>query len=132
MREAAVLGERSAAAAKRTPSGIFARSESALADSGLAPASLGLPLLDDRRLRCLELVPGDRLDDFRTVEQALLLLGRQTVLDVAVLEDLFERATALVLTDHVPRDMLLSGASLEEKREEVLECGHEKRLYPGA
>jgi hypothetical protein len=36
-----------------------------------------------------------------------------------------------VLTDHVPRDVLLGGAPLEEKREEVLERGHETRLYPG-
>ena len=54
---------------------------------------------------------GERLDDLRAVEQPPLLLRRQAVLDVLVLEDLVERPPALVLADDVPRDVLFGGAS---------------------
>ncbi len=36
-----------------------------------------------------------------------------------------------MLANHVARDVLLRGAALEKKREEILEDRHEKRLYPG-
>ncbi len=36
-----------------------------------------------------------------------------------------------MLADDVPRDVFLRRGPLEEKREEILECGHGKRLYPG-
>jgi hypothetical protein len=36
-----------------------------------------------------------------------------------------------VLSDDVPRHVLLRRSPLEEKREEVLEDGHGTRLYPG-
>ena len=57
--------------------------------------------------------------------------GVHAVLDVPVLEDLVQRPAALVLADDVPRDVLFCGAPREEKRERVLEPGHETRLYPG-
>ena len=65
------------------------------------------------------------------IEQAPLLLGGQPVLDVLVLEDLVERAAAVVLADHVACDVLFGRALLEEEREEILEYGHVTRLYPG-
>ena len=57
--------------------------------------------------------------------------GVEAVLDVLVLEDLVQRAAALVLAHDVACDVLFGGASLEEEREEVLEPRHETRLYPG-
>ena len=84
-----------------------------------------------RGLRGLEHVPAERLDDLRPIEQSALLLGRDAVLDVPVLEDLVQRPAALVLADDVPCDVLFCGASREQKRERVLEQGHETRLYPG-
>ena len=75
--------------------------------------------------------PGDRSDDLGTIEQASLLLGRQPVLDVLVLEDLVERAAAVVLANHVACDVVFGGALLEQEREEILEYGHATRLYPG-
>ena len=65
------------------------------------------------------------------IEEAPLLLRRQPILDVLVLEDLLQASPALVLAHDVPSDVLLRGAALEEEREEVLEHGHETRLYPG-
>ena len=59
----------------------------------------------------------ERLDDLRPVEQAALLLGREAVLDVLVLEDLVQRPAAVVLADDVPRDVLLCGAPREQERE---------------
>ena len=73
----------------------------------------------------------ERRDHLGPVEETLLLLGRQPVLDVLILEDLVEGAPPLVLAHDVPRDVLLGGASLEQKREKVLEPRHETRLYPG-
>ena len=35
-----------------------------------------------------------------------------------------------MLADHIAGNMLLGGIPLEEKREEILEDGHETRLYP--
>ena len=86
----------------------------------------------DRGLRFLDLLAGDRAHDLGAIEETPLLLGREPVLDVLVLEDLVERATAVVLANHVPGDVLLGGALLEQEREEILEYGHETRLYPGA
>ena len=43
-----------------------------------------------------------------------------------------ERAPAVVLADDVAGDVLLRRAAGEEEREDVLEPGHETRLYPGA
>src|SRR5262249_39657455 len=48
-------------------------------------------------------------------------LGRQPVADVGVLQDLRERAAALVLADHVGGDALLARRAGEEKRERVAE-----------
>ena len=59
------------------------------------------------------------------------MFRRQAVLDVLVGEDLVERSSTLVLADHVAGNMLLGGVPLEEEREEILEDGHETRLYPG-
>jgi hypothetical protein len=73
----------------------------------------------------------ERRDHLGPVEQPLLLLGRQPVLDVLVLEDLVERSSAVVLAHDVPRDVLFGRASLEQEREKVLEPRHETRLYPG-
>ena len=70
-------------------------------------------------------------DHLGTVEQSSLLLGVEAIRDVLVFEDLVQRASALVLAYDIAGDVLFGGASLEEKREEVLEHGHETRLYPG-
>ena len=78
-----------------------------------------------------DLLARDRSDDLGTIEQASLLLGRQPVLDVLVLEDLVERAAAVVLANHVACDVVFGGALLEQEREEILEYGHVTRLYPG-
>jgi hypothetical protein len=95
-------------------------------------APWGRPVLGgDRRLRGGEDVVRKGGDQLRPVEQPPLLLGREAVLDVLVLEDLVQGATALVLPHDVAGDVLLGGASLEEEREEVLEPRHETRLYPG-
>jgi hypothetical protein len=76
----------------------------------------------DRRLGRLGHVAPDRLDDLGPVEQAGALLGAlQPVHDVAVLEDLRERAAAVVLADDVLRHALLAGRALEQEREDVLE-----------
>ena len=56
-------------------------------------------------------VARDRADDLGPVEQAPLLLGGEPVLDVLVLEDLVERAAAVVLADHVACDVLFGRAS---------------------
>src|SRR3990172_2503281 len=93
----------SAAAAKRTPSGIFARPESARADSGFAPigtslmsrlrdAADGLELGLEQGLVDLAVVDRDALldaepDDRLAVDTELLreLLGRQVVRHAGVL-----------------------------------------------
>ena len=84
-----------------------------------------------RRFCRLDHVVREGLDDLGPVEQPFLLFGRETVLDVLVLEDLAERPSAVVLTDDVPRDVLLRGRALEQEREKVLEHRHGTRLYPG-
>ena len=66
-------------------------------------------------------VVADRLDHLGPVEQACALVGREAVLDVAVLEDLGEVAAAVVLADHVRGDALLRRRALEEEREEIPE-----------
>ena len=63
----------------------------------------------------------DGLQDLGAIEQALALVGRQAVRHVLVLHDLGERATTVVLADHVLRDAILGRRSLEEPGEEVLE-----------
>jgi hypothetical protein len=52
-------------------------------------------------------VVADRLDHLGPVEQACALVGGEAVLDVAVLEDLCEIATAVVLADDLGSDALL-------------------------
>src|SRR5207342_215624 len=84
----------------------------------------------DCGLRRLEDVLRERRDHLRPVEEPLLLIGRQPVLDVLVLEDLVEGSSAVVLAYDVPRDVLFGGVSLEQEREKVLEPRHETRLYP--
>ena len=59
--------------------------------------------------------------DLGAIEQTLALVGRQAVRHVLVLHDLGERATTVVLADHVLRDAILGRGSLEEPGEEVLE-----------
>jgi hypothetical protein len=61
------------------------------------------------------------LDDLGPIEQTSLLLLRQAIHDVLVLQDLVERPSTVVLPDHVLRDPLLACRALEEKREEILE-----------
>lgn len=57
------------------------------------------------------------MDDLGTVEQAALLLCVEPVLDVPVLEDLREAATARVLADHVRSHAVLRTRAGEQKRE---------------
>ena len=74
----------------------------------------------------------EQFPHFRPIEEASLLLGRQAVLHVLVLEDVVQRPAPVVLAHDVPRNVLLRGPPREEEREHVLERRHEKRLYPGA
>ena len=70
---------------------------------------VGRELLDlDRVARVGDRVVADRLDHLGPVEQPGDLVGREAVLDVAVLENLCEIAPAVVLADHVGGDSLLS------------------------
>src|SRR6188472_1842451 len=86
----------------------------------------------DRRLGRLGHVAPDRLDDLGPVEQAGALLGAlQPVHDVAVLEDLRERAATVVLADDVLRHALLARRALEQEREDVLE-GHVEDPTPSS
>ena len=74
-------------------------------------------------------VLADRLDHLGAVEQAGALLGAEAVLDVAVLEDLGQVASSIVLADDVCRDPFLGGRALKQEREEVPER-HRGQLYP--
>jgi hypothetical protein len=74
--------------------------------------------------------------DIGPVEQPGLLLRRQAVLDVAILQDLREVATASVLARHVRHNLFLRRASREEKRERITKQArqprHRNRLYSRA
>ncbi len=65
--------------------------------------------------RGIDVLLAERVHDVGTFEQAALLLRRQPVLDVAVLQDLCEAAAAPVLPRHVGDDLLLGGATGEEE-----------------
>jgi hypothetical protein len=62
--------------------------------------------------------------DLRPVEHASLLLGRQSVVHVRVLEDVLDVAARGVLSQKVRRDVLFGGCLGEEEREGV---AHEAR-----
>jgi hypothetical protein len=59
----------------------------------------------------------DCVDELRPVEQLGDLFHREAVRDVRVLQDLVERAPAVVLSDHVLRDHFFLLLSPEEERE---------------
>jgi hypothetical protein len=65
--------------------------------------------------RCVDVLLAERVHDVGPLEQPSLLLRRQAVLDVAILEDLREVAAAPVLTRHVRDDLFLRRAAREEK-----------------
>ena len=65
----------------------------------------------ERVARGVDVLLAERLHDLGPVEQARLLLRREPVLHVAVLQDLGERAAAAVLAREVRDDLLLRGAS---------------------
>ena len=75
----------------------------------------------DRKLlaRPLDGVVAERVDHLRTVEEPALLLRREPVLDVTILEDLGERTPARVLPQHVRRDPILGARTREEEGEGV-------------
>ena len=57
--------------------------------------------------RSVDVLLAERVHDVGALEQPSLLLRRQAVLDVAILEDLCKVATAPVLTRHVRDDLFL-------------------------
>jgi hypothetical protein len=82
-----------------------------------------------RRAGVGDRVVPDCLDDLGPVEQASDLLRAETILHVAILEDLGKVAASIMLADHVGGDPFLCRRPLEEEREEVPER-HCRRLYP--
>ena len=77
-------------------------------------------------------VVAERVQDVRPVEQALDLLGREPVRDVGVLEDVVERAAAMVLADQMLGADLLPARTWEEEAErradEIRELSHRRRF----
>ena len=69
--------------------------------------------------RGVDVLLAERVHDVGPVEQAALLLRRQAVLDVAVLQDLRQLAAPPVLARDVRDDLLLGRAPGEEERERV-------------
>ncbi len=67
----------------------------------------------------LDCVAAERAHDLGPVEQPRPLLRCCAVPDVRVVEDLVERAAALVLPDHVLRDAVLALGASEEVPEDV-------------
>ena len=63
----------------------------------------------------VDVLLAERVHDVGPFEQTTLLLRRQAVLDVTILEDLREVATAPVLTRDVRDDLFLRRAPGEEK-----------------
>src|SRR5689334_18516536 len=80
-------------------------------------------------------VVAEGADQLWSIQEPLDLGRRAAVPDVRVLEDLRQRATALVLADHVRGHPVLLARPGEEKRERILEKRveprHRRRLYPG-
>src|SRR5207248_3270030 len=76
----------------------------------------------------------ESVNDLGAVKHAGKLLRRAAVADVRVLEDLGERAPALVLADHVGRDPLLLAGAGEEEGEGIPQEGREPdhRFDPSA
>jgi hypothetical protein len=62
---------------------------------------------------------GECADDVRPRKHPLLLLVRQAILDVRVLEDLVHTATCAVLAQEIRHDGILAGRPREEEREGV-------------
>src|SRR6185437_10318411 len=82
-------------------------------------ARLRVRLAAELLARRVDVLLPERVDDLGAVEQARLLLRRQPVLHVPVLQDLRQPATAAVLAGEVRDDLLLRRASREEERERV-------------
>jgi hypothetical protein len=61
----------------------------------------------------------ERAHDLGAVEESRTFLGRRAVLDVRVVEDLGERAAALVLPNHVLGDPILTRRTGGQKRERI-------------
>ena len=77
--------------------------------------------------RAFDRVVAERVNHLGTVEEPALLLRREAVLDVAVLEDLRERPPARVLPQHVRRDPILGARTRKEEGEGVPQKGREPR-----
>jgi hypothetical protein len=71
------------------------------------------------RARRVDVLLSERTDELGPVEQARLLLWRQPVLHIPVLQDLGQPAAATVLAREVCDDLLLRRASGEEKCERI-------------
>jgi hypothetical protein len=66
-------------------------------------------------LSCVDVLLAEGPDDVLALEQTALLLRGETVLDIAVLEDLREPPAAAVLARDVRDDLLLGRRAGEEK-----------------
>jgi hypothetical protein len=67
----------------------------------------------------LDDVVADRADQVRSVEQPTLLLRREPIPDVSVVEDVVERTAAVVLAHHIRAHAVLHGRASEEKGERI-------------
>src|SRR3954463_6586051 len=106
-------------AASRSESSTTSRGPSSRR-AGRSPSSRRLLELDrERGARGFDGVVADGADQLGPVEQEALLLPRQTVLHVAVAQDLVERSPARVLADHVREHTLLRRRAREEEREGI-------------
>ena len=85
--------------------------------------------LGDVRLRVGDQVVAERVHHVGPVEQTPDLLGRAAVRDVVVVEDLRQRASTVVLADHVLGDPLLALRARREERERApdrIEDSHDR------
>src|SRR5581483_6156061 len=87
----------------------------------------------ERRAGCLDRLLAERVDHFRPREEPSLLVDREAVLQIRILEDRFDPAAVPVLAQQIRGDHLLALRSREEERERVPQEGaqpqHVTRLY---
>ena len=73
-------------------------------------------------LRVGDEIVAERMHDIGAVEEPPDLLWRAAVRDVVILQDLCERPAAMMLTDHVLGDPLLTLRAGRQERERPPDC----------